>query len=142
MIAQFTRLGNITEASLNDSIARFRKNVKEFREKNKIYYSRKSSDGTSDRAALVETLKAGTNNPDVKAKLDEWTADIDKMEAEEDKLRSLKAQIKELSFAKGERDMAKLRTLRDEATKTQNRISIYDKKILNIEGMESIKRRE
>ncbi len=103
-------------------------------------FSRKSPDGVSDRAALVETLKAGTNNPDVKAKLDEWAADIDKMEAEEDKLRSLKAQIKELSFAKGERDIAKLRALRDEATKTQNRISIYDKKILNIEGMESIKR--
>ena len=35
MIAQRARLGNITEASLNDSIARFKRFVNEFKQKTK-----------------------------------------------------------------------------------------------------------
>ena len=41
VIAQRARLGNITEASLNDSIARFKRFVNEFKQKNKINYSYK-----------------------------------------------------------------------------------------------------
>ena len=41
MIAQRSRLGNITEASLNDSVARFKRFVNEFKQKNKINYSYK-----------------------------------------------------------------------------------------------------
>ncbi len=38
VIAQQARLGNITEASLNDSISRFKRFVNEFKQKNKINY--------------------------------------------------------------------------------------------------------
>lgn len=38
MIAQQARLGNITEASLSDSIARFKQSVNSFRKENKINY--------------------------------------------------------------------------------------------------------
>lgn len=39
VIAQHARLGNITEASLNDSISRFKRFVNDFKQKNKINYS-------------------------------------------------------------------------------------------------------
>ena len=39
VIAQRTRLSNITEKSLNDNLSQFRKEVKEYREKNNILYS-------------------------------------------------------------------------------------------------------
>ena len=38
MIAQHARLGDITETSLNDSIARFKRFVNDFKQKNKINY--------------------------------------------------------------------------------------------------------
>ena len=38
VIAQHARLGDITEASLNDSIARFKRFVNDFKQKNKINY--------------------------------------------------------------------------------------------------------
>lgn len=40
VMAKQARLGNITEASLEDSLTRFRKEIKTFKEKNKIQYSR------------------------------------------------------------------------------------------------------
>ncbi|MBR6781923.1 MAG: hypothetical protein IKM33_01835 [Clostridia bacterium] len=39
VIAHHARMGNITEASLKDNIAQFRKKVNSFKEKNKIFYS-------------------------------------------------------------------------------------------------------
>ena len=38
MIAQRARLGNITEASLDDSISRFKRSVNDFKQENKINY--------------------------------------------------------------------------------------------------------
>ena len=49
MITQQTRLGNITEASLTDNIAQFKKFVKEFKEKNKINYNLTESEAERAR---------------------------------------------------------------------------------------------
>lgn len=56
------------------------------------------------------------------------------MNAQEAKLKELKAQIKELSFGKGPRDKAKLAELREEVRKTENRINTYDGKLLRFEA--------
>lgn len=45
VIAQRTRLGNITEGSLAESISQFRKKINAFKQKNKISYSRKTTSG-------------------------------------------------------------------------------------------------
>ena len=58
VIAQRTRLGNITEKSLTDNLSQFRKNVKEYREKNKILYSERVTDEeTLDFLNNQKTLK-------------------------------------------------------------------------------------
>ena len=56
MIAQQARLGNITEASLTDSITRFKKSVKDFKEKNKINYdlAPRRKNATVDKSKLNE----------------------------------------------------------------------------------------
>ena len=47
-------------------------------------------------------------------------------------------QIKELSFANGKRDKAKIQSLRDEAAKTANRINTYDRELLRMEASKPI----
>lgn len=61
------------------------------------------------------------------------------MEAQERKLSELNEQIKELSFSKGARDKEKLSKLQTEKTKTQNRISFYDKQLLQLESTKALK---
>ena len=42
-------------------------------------------------------------------------------------------------FGKGKKDPQKLKALREEATKTENRINTYDKKLLNLEASSVLK---
>ncbi len=62
VIAQHARLGNITEASLKDSIARFRKEINDFKQKNKIFYSDPEDDVKSDREILAGALMSVAQN--------------------------------------------------------------------------------
>ena len=87
----------------------------------------------SSRYLLANALESTARNEVERDWLGRYKADIEKYNAEQDKLTTLNAQIKELSFGKGKRDMAKLRQLRDEKIKTENRINIYDKRLLRIE---------
>lgn len=87
----------------------------------------------SSRYLLANALESTARNEVERDWLGRYKADIEKYNAEQDKLTTLNAQIKELSFGKGKRDMAKLRQLRDEKIKTENRITIYDKRLLRIE---------
>ena len=87
----------------------------------------------SSRYLLANALESTARNEVERDWLGRYKADIEKYNAEQDKLTTLNAQIKELSFGKGKRDMTKLRQLRDEKIKTENRITIYDKRLLRIE---------
>lgn len=87
----------------------------------------------SSRYLLANALESTARNEVERDWLGRYKADIEKYNAEQDKLTTLNAQIKELSFGKGKRDMAKLRQLRNEKIKTENRITIYDKRLLRIE---------
>ena len=60
VIAQHARLGDITEASLNDSIARFRRFVKDFKQKNKINYDlAKRKSGAERDSAYMSAVESG-----------------------------------------------------------------------------------
>lgn len=61
VIAQQARLGNITEASLNDSISRFKRFVNDFKQKNKIKYSlapKKAQTNAKEAGKKVDAAKA------------------------------------------------------------------------------------
>lgn len=68
VIAQHTRLGNITENSLNESLSQFRKKVNSFREKNKITYQ--SRETTSVYDLLGESSRLKKENEQIKADIE------------------------------------------------------------------------
>ncbi|MBQ6890336.1 MAG: hypothetical protein IJN53_04890 [Oscillospiraceae bacterium] len=103
-------------------------------------YSDRDTDSVSNRSLLANAFEGAAQTDMEKQKIREYRDKIDLMNGQEQKLRKLNQQIKELSFAKGKRDTAKIRALRDEATKTANRISIYDKQLLRLESSKPCKK--
>lgn len=88
----------------------------------------------SDREMLADALMSAVVNDGEYKILDDYKKNIKKMYSEQQKLDNLNEQIKELTFASGRRNSDELRRLRDEVTKTRNRISVYDKKLLRLEA--------
>lgn len=99
-----------------------------------IRYSDRDAESVSNRSLLANAFEGVAQNDIERQKIQEYKGKISLVEAEERKLSELNAQIKDLSFAKGPRDKGKLSTLRDEASKTANRINIYDKQLLRLEA--------
>ena len=145
VIANHTRVGNITSKSLADNIARFRKFVNEFREKNHIDYKLPIGEDTSPRALLANAFEGIITNDIEKRKIQEYKGKVEMLNAEEQKLHELRAQIKELSFAKGKRDTKKIKDLQFDAVQTANRIATLDKILLGFEAsapLQNILKRE
>jgi len=88
----------------------------------------------SNRSLLATALESAAQNDIEKSKLNEYKSKIEEMDKQSQKLSELRQEIKELSFAKGPRDKAKIRKLQDEAIKTANRIDLYDRQLLKLEA--------
>ena len=73
------------------------------------FSTRSNTDSVSNRSLLANALETTAQNDIERARITEYKAKIDKMNAEEEKLHELRAQIKALSFAKGKRDIQQLR---------------------------------
>ena len=93
----------------------------------------------SNREILANALESIAQNEIEQKKLTEYKDNISKMNAESAKLAELKKEIKELTFGKGEKNPEKLKALKAEATKTENRINLYDKKLLSLETASVLK---
>lgn len=104
-------------------------------------FSDRDIESVSNRSLLANAFEGAAQTDMEKQKIQEYRGKIDLMNGQEQKLRKLNQQIKELSFAKGKRDTAKIRALRDEATKTANRISIYDKQLLRLESSKPLQKK-
>ena len=104
------------------------------RENGEVKLSDRDTESVSNRTLLSEALDSAVKNDIERRNLEEYKANVEKLDAEEAKLRELRAEIRELSFAKGKRDTARIKELRDEATKTANRIGVYDKRLLRMEA--------
>ena len=87
---------------------------------------------------VSKALDSVITDPVEKQKLQEYREIIEKLNEQEAKLRDLKSQIKDLSFAPGPRDTQKIKVLREEAAKTENRINLYDKRLLRFEASEQL----
>ena len=102
-----------------------------------IHYSRR--EGVSNRSLLANALESATQHETEAKRLAEYKAKIDLVNAEEEKLRETRAKIAELSFAPGPKDVEAIKALNAEATRTANRISTYDKQLLNLEATAPLK---
>lgn len=94
----------------------------------------------NERRALVAALEASAQTDSEKMALTEYRRNLGYLEQQEQKLVQLRREIRELSFAKGKRDMAQIQSLREEAMLTSNRIDTADKALLRGEKMAPIKR--
>lgn len=93
----------------------------------------------SARELLSNALESVAQNEGEAKRLKEYKANIEGLNEQEKKLWELKRQMKELSFGKGTKDMAEIKKVREEITKTENRINLYDKKLLGLEATSALK---
>jgi len=105
-----------------------------------IRFSDRDENATDARTLLSNALLTTAQNDIERQKLEDYQAKIEAMNAEQQKLTDLRAQIRELSFSKGPRDNAKLQALREEAVKTANRVTNYDRQLLRLEASKPLAR--
>ncbi|MBR2908218.1 MAG: hypothetical protein IKC26_09295 [Clostridia bacterium] len=94
----------------------------------------------SNRSTLTAALDSVVTDPEERRILEVYRANIENLDAQQERLQELNAEIKNLSFSDGAKDRARISELRQEAIKTQNRINLYDKKLLGLEAMAPMKR--
>ena len=104
-----------------------------------LLYSEQDTDSVSTRSLLANALESVAQNDIEKNKLAQYKKKIDLIESEYEKLSKLRAEIKELSFAKGKRDTARIKELQFQANQIANRINTYDRQLLNLESTEALK---
>ena len=99
-----------------------------------IRYQYRDLDATDNRTLLANALASTAQNEIEKKYIEQYQEKIDTINAEQKKLTELRSKIKELSFAKGKRDVEQIRKLQADATKTANRINTFDKQLLKLES--------
>lgn len=99
-----------------------------------IRYSDRDIDSVSNRDILANAFMDVAQNDFERGKIAEYQQKIKALDEDELKLRDIRAQLHDLSFSAGPRDNAKIRELREKATKLANRIGIQDKQLLRLEA--------
>ena len=102
-------------------------------------YSDRSDSDISNRELLANSLESAAANDIERNKLAQYKQKIALINAEEQHLSELKAEIGELSFAKGKKDVKRIKDLQFEAKQTENRINTYDKQLLSLEASAPLK---
>ena len=103
-----------------------------------MYQDRLSPEEAFSNRSLLANALLDTVQSDIEyKKLDDYKAVIGYLEAEETKLADLKRKIYEATFGDG--DKSKLKELREEARKTEARIDLHDKKLLQLESTTALK---
>ena len=103
-------------------------------ENDDIRYSDRDTDSVSNRSLLANAFEGVAQNDIEKQKIQEYKDKIMQIDALERTLAELNGKIRDLSFGKGPKNTEAIRGLRERATKTANRISIYDKQLLRLEA--------
>ena len=111
----------------------------ERKSKEKEQHQEREEFSLDNRSLLVNALDSVAQNPMESKKLSEYRANIKGLNEQSEKLVELKSELKELSFSKGPRDMARIKELRAEIVKTENRINLYDKRLLNLEATKALR---
>ena len=102
-------------------------------------YSDRDSDSISTRSLLANALEGAAQNDIERQKLAQYKAKIDLIEAEQAKLSEIRLKIRELSFAKGPKDTAQIKSLQFEEKQAANRINTYDRQLLNLQATTALK---
>ena len=102
-------------------------------------FSDRDPDALTPRNLLANALEESAVHEVEKKKLAEYKENIGKLYEKEQELYEVRKEIKELSFAPGKKDTAKIKKLQDKAVKLSNSVTFYDKKLLNLESTSFLK---
>ncbi len=102
-------------------------------------YSDRDPDALTPRNLLANALEESAVHEVEKKKLAEYKENIGKLYEKEQELYEVRKEIKELSFAPGKKDTAKIKKLQEKAVKLSNSVTFYDKKLLNLESTSFLK---
>lgn len=97
-------------------------------------YSDRDIDSVSNRDILANAFMDVAQDDFERSKIAEYQQMIKALDEDDRKLRDIRAQLHDLSFSAGPRDNAKIRELREKATKLANRIGNQDKELLRLEA--------
>lgn len=90
--------------------------------------------------ALETTIDISTPMGRYEAKLlGQYRDNVELLDGLQAHLKEVNAEIRALTFGDAPRDPVRLRALKDEKIKTENRIGIYDKKLLRLEATQPLK---
>ena len=71
--------------------------------------------------------------------LGQYRENVELLDGLQAHLKEVNGEIRALTFGDAPRDPVRLRALKDEKIKTENRIGIYDKKLLRLEAAQPVK---
>ena len=129
---QATRPFAIEQDSLDANVTQINQAVKENDSTGRRSSSR-SGEAVSDRAVLVDMFaQTVTNSKEYKA-LEYYRKHIQEMQAIEEKLERISAEIRRLSFAEGPRDTETLNRLKLQQKQAVNQLNNYDGILLRLE---------
>ena len=137
VIANPAGVGNITDSSLTDNLTRFPKEIKSFKEKNRISYKTPKSGGMSSRQLLADAFDELVQTPKEQELMDQYRANISKVEEVQDRLKKVRGKIRELSKGKGNK--AKIDALNKTAADLAKLIDSYDRKLLEMEASKPLR---
>ena len=108
--------------------------------KNKISYSERG-EGASNRHLLANAFEMAVQNSIEYEMLQDYRNHINELNELEAKLHQLNAEIRKIRFGtEGVRDADRLTELEDEAKKVAKEINRYDKRLLNMEASEPLRK--
>ena len=97
-------------------------------------FSERDTDSVSTRSLLANALEGAAQNDIEKNKLAQYKEKIALIEAEQNKLHELREKL----FTKGIKSNER-REIQEEATRTANRITTYDRQLFNLESTTALK---
>ena len=110
-------------------------------EEGQALYSERTEDSVSNRSLLANAFEGIAQNSVEYKMLQDYRDHIKQLNKLEDKLSDLNAEIRKIRFGtEGARDTERLRQLEDEAKKVAKEINRYDKRLLNMEASEPLRK--
>ena len=133
--------GAVSKETLKKNVALFNKKVKAFKEKNNIQYSTQQTDNITNRHLLANAFEGIVQNSDEYKMIQEYRENIKALNELDNRLSDVNQKIRKIRFGgEGQYDAEKLQKLHGEASKLAEAINKQDKKLLQMEASEPLRK--
>lgn len=143
VIGNYEYDGNVNADRVVNDIKYFFENgkVREQSSVARFHNSDRTPDSISNRHLLANAFEGISRNSVEYGMIQDYKQNIDKLNKLEEQLSDVNAEIRQLRFGKDvERDPDRLRELEDKAESLANEINKYDKRLINMEASEPLRK--